>query len=306
MAKFCGGIKLNPDAFEIRNGIITLVGAHSDDPLTETTTPCGQLWDSIFFETVKHNGKWLLTSAGVDTDIPLANIVRSNCGIDFDGRFFNLVNIESMISSLLSDMYQYATGSMNAGDFNNSITVERFAEDQLNLRRTKTAYYTTAVLLNAGKTRLRNLANEAYADGKFDAESGKLTLTWYQIQYMLINNKYVGSDTAKAENYGWGPFDGVTGWQEYAEYNVLNFIDRHILEVLVSPPEANYTIKVVLTTEPDTPIEPFNGLHNVFPMDEPDGQYTITVTAEGYDDFSDDVTADSDQILQAELTPSAG
>lgn len=87
---------------------------------------------------------------------------------------------------------------------------------------------------------------------------------------------------------------------------VANYTERHLLEVLVSPPEADYTIEVTLTTEPDTPIEPFDGLHNVFPLDEIDGQYTVTVTAEGYDNFSDDVTASSDQILQAELTPSAG
>lgn len=50
MANFCGGIKLNTDTFELREGIITLVDAHSDDPLTETTTPCDQLWDAIFLK----------------------------------------------------------------------------------------------------------------------------------------------------------------------------------------------------------------------------------------------------------------
>ena len=49
MASFCGGIKLNTDTFEIRNGVITLVDAHSADTLTDTTTPCGQLWDAILF-----------------------------------------------------------------------------------------------------------------------------------------------------------------------------------------------------------------------------------------------------------------
>lgn len=176
----CGGIKLNADTFEVRNGIVTLTDAHSDDPLTETTTPCGQPYDALIFETVKHNGKWLLTSAGVDVDIPLANIVRTSCGIDCDGRFFS-------------------------------------------------------------------------KDDK----------------------------------------------------GILNFTDRHLLEVLVNPPEAEYTITVELASGGE-PVEPFAGLENVYPLDSVDEEYTVTVTAEGYDDFSDDVTADSDQILQAELTPSAG
>ena len=80
MANFCGGIKLNSDTFEVRNGVITLVDAHSDDPIEEVNTPCSQLYDSIIFERVKHNGVWIMTSAGVDTDIPLANIVTASCG----------------------------------------------------------------------------------------------------------------------------------------------------------------------------------------------------------------------------------
>lgn len=179
MASFCGGIKLNPDTFEIRNGVITLVDAHSDDPLTETTTPCGQPYDSLIFETVKHNGKWLITSAGVDTDIPLANIVRSSCGIDFDGRFFS-----------------------------------------------------------------------------------------------------------KDEN------------------GVLDFTDRHLLEVIVSPADIEYTITVELASGGE-PVEPFAGLENVYPLDSIDEEYIITVTATGYDTYTSEVTASSDQIVQAELTPSA-
>ena len=177
MANFCGGIKLNPDTFEIRNGVITLVDSHSDDPLTETTTPCGQLWDAILFETVKHNNKWLLTSAGVDVDIPLANIVRTSCGVDCDGRFFS-------------------------------------------------------------------------KDDK----------------------------------------------------GVLDFTDRHLLEVLVNPPESEYTITVELASGGE-PVEPFTGLENVYPLDSIDEEYTVTVTAEGYEEFTQQVTADADHIVQATLTP---
>lgn len=177
MATFCGGIKLNTDTFEIRDGIITLVDAHSDDPIEEVNTPCSQLYDSIIFERVKYNGAWIMTSAGVDTDIPLANIVTASCGAKFDGRFFS-----------------------------------------------------------------------------------------------------------KDEN------------------GVLDFTDRHLLEVLVNPADVDYTITVGLTAGGE-PVEPFAGLTNVYPLDSIDEEYTVTVTAEGYEEFTQQVTADSDQIVQATLTP---
>lgn len=173
----CGGIKLNADTFEVRDGVVTLTDVHSDEPLTETTTPCGQPYDALIFETVKYNNKWLLTSAGVDTDIPLANIVRSSCGIDFDGRFFS-----------------------------------------------------------------------------------------------------------KDEN------------------GVLDFTDRHLLEVLVNPPEAEYTITVELASGGE-PVEPFAELENVYPLDSVDEEYDVTVNAAGYEEFTQRVTADSDHIVQATLTP---
>ena len=177
MANFCGGIKLNADTFEVRNGVITLVDAHPDDPIEEVNTPCSQLYDSIIFERVKHNGVWIMTSAGVDTDIPLANIVTASCGAKFDGRFFS-------------------------------------------------------------------------KDDK----------------------------------------------------GVLDFTDRHLLEVLVNPPEAEYTITVELASGGE-PVEPFAGLENVYPLDSVDEEYDITVTAAGYEEFTQRVTADSDHIVQATLTP---
>lgn len=180
MANFCGGIKLNSDTFEVRNGVITLVDAHSDDPIEEVNTPCSQLYDSIIFERVKHNGVWIMTSAGVDTDIPLANIVTASCGAKFDGRFFT------------------------------------------------------------------------------KDESG-----------------------------------------------VLDFTERHLLEVLVNPPEADYTITVELASGGE-PVEPFTGLENVYPLDSVDEEYTVTVTATGYEEFTQRVTADADHIVQATLTPTGG
>ena len=86
---------------------------------------------------------------------------------------------------------------------------------------------------------------------------------------------------------------------------VLDFIDRHLLEVLVNPPEAEYTITVELASGGE-PVEPFAGLTNVYPLDGIDKEYTVTVTAAGYEEFTQQVTADSDQIVQATLTSAGG
>lgn len=178
MARFCGGIKLNSDTFEIRNGVITLVDTHSDDPLEELTTPCGQLWDAIIFETAKLDGKhYVLTAVGVDTEIPMTNPIKTNCGLYVDPRFFSL-----------------------------------------------------------------------------------------------------------------------------DENKVLDFTERHLLEVLVNPPEAEYTITVELASGGE-PVEPFVGLENVYPLDSVDEEYTVTITATGYDEYTTQITADTDHIVQATLTP---
>lgn len=177
MVKFCGGIKLNTDTFEVRNGVITLVDSHPDDPIEEVNTPCSQLYDSIIFERVKHNGVWIMTSAGVDTDIPLANIVTASCGAKFDGRFFT-----------------------------------------------------------------------------------------------------------KDEN------------------DALDFTERYLLEVLINPADIEYTITVELSSGGE-PVQSFAGLENVYPLDSIDEEYDITVTAAGYEEFTQRVTADSDHIVQVTLTP---
>lgn len=176
MAKFCGGLKFNPDTFKIEKGIITLVDA--TDPLEYTTTPCGQMFDGVIFETVKLDGRHnILTAAGVDAEIPLTKPIKSNCGFMADSRFFS-----------------------------------------------------------------------------------------------------------KDEN------------------GVLDFVERHLLEVLVNPADVEYTIEVTLTSGGE-PVEPFAGVDNVYPLDEIDEEYTVTVNAEGYNEFTTEITADTDHIVQATLTP---
>lgn len=83
------------------------------------------------------------------------------------------------------------------------------------------------------------------------------------------------------------------------ENKTVDFVERHLLEVLVSPPEVEYTISV---THEGEPVEPFAGT-TVYPMDILDGEYVVTVDAEGYNQGTDTVTADSDQIVTITLTP---
>lgn len=73
-----------------------------------------------------------------------------------------------------------------------------------------------------------------------------------------------------------------------------------LLEVLVNPADINYTITVTVN---DEPVEPFEGTDNIFPMDEIDEQYFISATAEGYDEGTDNVTADTDHIVTITLNP---
>ena len=54
----------------------------------------------------------------------------------------------------------------------------------------------------------------------------------------------------------------------------------------------------------DSTIVTVNGtLENVYPLDSIDEEYTVTVTAAGYEEFTQRVTADADHIVQATLTP---
>ena len=170
----CGGIKLNSDTFKQIDDIITLT---TEDTVENPVTVCGQKFSGDIFGVGKVNGRYVLTTATRDEEIPFGEFVRTNCGILTDGYFFS-----------------------------------------------------------------------------------------------------IGAD------------------------GVLGITDRQLLEVLVSPADVDYTITVGLTSGGD-PVEPFTGLTNVYPLDSIDEEYTVTVTAEGYEEFTQQVTADSDQIVQATLTP---
>ena len=85
MAKFCGGIKLDPKLFEIIDGVICGKG-HGVDP-TNTITACGQLWDGRTFAL--RNG--VITSLNSLYPYPPVPI-KGSCGIGLDGYYFKLSN----------------------------------------------------------------------------------------------------------------------------------------------------------------------------------------------------------------------
>ena len=93
MPNFCGGIKLG-ETLKVEDGIITLV---TETPNEETVvTPCGMLWDSNVFEVTKVSGRPVLTSVGIEEEMGMPVIVKSNCGLALDGLYFT-VNADKSI-----------------------------------------------------------------------------------------------------------------------------------------------------------------------------------------------------------------
>lgn len=86
MAKFCGGIKLDPERFEIIDGVICAKGGGVDP--TNTISACGQLWDGRLFAL--RNGVITLLVESVYQHPPVP--IKGNCGIGLDGLYFKLSN----------------------------------------------------------------------------------------------------------------------------------------------------------------------------------------------------------------------
>lgn len=87
MANFCGGIKLG-ETLKVDKGIITL--ATGTSVVDEVVTPCGMLWDSNVFEIAKVEGRPVVTSIGIDEEMGMPLIVKSNCGLALDGLYFQV------------------------------------------------------------------------------------------------------------------------------------------------------------------------------------------------------------------------
>ena len=84
MAKFCGGIKLDPKVLKIIDGIICLASKSSVD-VTKAVSACGQCWDGDIF-TVRDGVITLADSHYQHPPVP----IKGSCGIGLDGCYFKL------------------------------------------------------------------------------------------------------------------------------------------------------------------------------------------------------------------------
>lgn len=90
MANFCSGIKLNDKTLKLIDGVICDIDATSVDKSKAVST-CGQLWDGNLFVTTTVNGSKVITLHNSEAeDIGKAVLVRGNCGVGLDARFFRM------------------------------------------------------------------------------------------------------------------------------------------------------------------------------------------------------------------------
>lgn len=90
MAKYCGGIALG-EGLKLLNGVICDTNAKTVD-VSKAVSTCGQLWDGNLFATTIVNGRKVVTLHTVDgEDVGEPIVVKGNCGVGLDGRFFKLV-----------------------------------------------------------------------------------------------------------------------------------------------------------------------------------------------------------------------
>ena len=90
MAKHCGGIALG-EGLKLLNGVICDTNAKTVD-VSKAVSTCGQLWDGNLFATTIANGHKVITLHTVDgEDVGEPIVVKGNCGVGLDGRFFKLV-----------------------------------------------------------------------------------------------------------------------------------------------------------------------------------------------------------------------
>ena len=88
MAKFCGGIKLDPKFFEIIDGVICVKDVSEEGfDVTNTISACGQLWDGNLF-TFRDG---VITLASIYYEHPPVPI-KGSCGIGLDSLYFKLFN----------------------------------------------------------------------------------------------------------------------------------------------------------------------------------------------------------------------
>lgn len=91
MAKYCGGIALG-EGLKLLNGVICDTNAQTVD-VSKAVSHCGQLWDGALFKAIIVNGYKIITLHSVDgEEVGEPIVVKGNCGVGLDGRFFKLAN----------------------------------------------------------------------------------------------------------------------------------------------------------------------------------------------------------------------
>lgn len=91
MAKYCGGIALG-EGLKLLNGVICDTNAQTVD-VSKAVSHCGQLWDGALFKAIIVNGYKIITLHSVDgEEVGEPIVVKGNCGVGLDGRFFKLTN----------------------------------------------------------------------------------------------------------------------------------------------------------------------------------------------------------------------
>lgn len=90
MSNFCGGLKMSPTALTIVNGIITIPGA--TPTAANAVSVCGQLFDGAIFKGEKYNGHKMITYANAPSEIDVPYMIKANCGLGLDPRYFTVEN----------------------------------------------------------------------------------------------------------------------------------------------------------------------------------------------------------------------
>lgn len=115
------------------------------------------------------------------------------------------IPIKSPTDALVKFMEQFLNGTMSDTDLKAKITAPLMNTTYYLRRTTAGATYVAAPVtqINAAKTAIVNLANAAKINLDYYSD-GKLTLTWYQIQYFIINSSLLPHEDAKAVIDTWG------------------------------------------------------------------------------------------------------
>ena len=97
---------------------------------------------------------------------------------------------------------------------------------------------------------------------------------------------------------------GFNADSRYFERNnrTLLFHERYLMEVFPTPADATVEVTVTIDDGEPEPVAPI-GNTLIFPMDETDGTYTVTVSAEGYTTQQQEVEASENQLIEIELVP---